>query len=156
MSPALVGVSPTTRSSEPGSPEPEEPDQPEERVSLRIGERQLVLAFDRFFRVYPKKEKRDEALLAWRKVVHSPELAAEIIAAVEARVTSDEWRRDGGRWIPQPVNYLRNRRWTDNIAAVAGGGQVTSTKPLRPGLTGAAEPGEYDGLERKRRSPRAG
>lgn len=36
-----------------------------------------------------------------------------ILSGVKLRQSTDEWQRDGGRFIPRPARYLAERRWED-------------------------------------------
>jgi hypothetical protein len=90
------------------------------RVEASAGELQEVAAemqggFDRIWAIYPRKEKRAKAERIFRKARIDPELMAQIIEAIEKQSKTDKWRSDGGRWVPLLENYLRDRRWEDQI-----------------------------------------
>jgi DNA replication protein DnaC len=94
------------------------------------------LAFQRFWAVYPRKEKKKRAQKVWARLNPSPELTATILADVTKRVTSFEWTRDGGQYVPQPSTYLIDARWEDEsrAGAVAHGGALASA--IEAKLTG--------------------
>jgi hypothetical protein len=69
--------------------------------------------FDAFWSVYPKKKARDAAKRAWNKRRPDQALLDTIIAAVRAQACSDDWIREGGRFIPYPATWLNQARWTD-------------------------------------------
>ena len=69
--------------------------------------------FAAFWAAYPRKVAKQEALKAWRKLKPNPRLRERIIAAVTEERNSDQWKRDGGQFIPHPATYLRGARWED-------------------------------------------
>lgn len=50
---------------------------------------------------------------AWRTLAPSADLQTTIMAALAVWVSSDEWTKDGGKWVPLPVKWLSGERWTD-------------------------------------------
>lgn len=89
------------------------------------GARGLAEGFDRFWAIWPKKVGKQEALRAWCSLAPSPELVATMLEAV-LRITADpaRWHKDGRDWqvLPDPVRWLRGRRWEDEPPAEAGYG----------------------------------
>lgn len=68
--------------------------------------------FAEFWSAYPKKAGKQPAEKAWR-LKRLDGKADEIIADVKARIATDRrWLED---FIPDPVKYLREERWTDEI-----------------------------------------
>lgn len=67
--------------------------------------------FERFYAAYPRKKAPAAAERAWRRV--KPEEVPALMAALERQKLSDQWRRDGGRFIPYPATWLNQRRWED-------------------------------------------
>ena len=97
----------------------------------------LDQSFERFWAAYPRRQQRGEAERAWCRLAPTPDEAAAIVAAIGRQQGWPEWRRDGGRYIPQPGRWLAERRWQDEppdvtaptttvdtagIAAFVGGG----------------------------------
>ena len=72
-------------------------------------------AFLRFWAAYPRKQARVNALKAW----HSKgceEAQALIISALERQARNDEqWRKDGGKYIPLASTWLNGERWEDVV-----------------------------------------
>lgn len=68
--------------------------------------------FDEFWRAYPKKVGKKAAQKAYRKA-NVP--AGTLLAALERQKRSDQWSRDGGRYIPNPATWLNQGRWEDEI-----------------------------------------
>lgn len=71
--------------------------------------------FDRFWSVYPRKEAKAKAKVAFEKIKPDEELLLKMIDAVEKQKKTDQWTRDGGQYIPHPATWLNQRRWEDEI-----------------------------------------
>lgn len=70
-------------------------------------------SFDLFYEAYPKKANRKGAARSWAKVP-----AAEhprIFEALEASKRSEQWAKDGGRFVPHPATWLNQERWKDDL-----------------------------------------
>ena len=70
----------------------------------------LTLAFDRFWKIYPKKVGKDKALENWKRKKPSIEI---VLIALKWQITSPKWLEDGGRFIPHPATYINQGRWKD-------------------------------------------
>ncbi len=104
---AVVSTKAPTRLDE-NTNTPLTPHRGEERVS-----------FDRFWWVYPKKLNREAALRAWESLAPDAALVEAILAALKDQARSEAWRREDGRFIPQPARWLRDRRWEDEQSVPA-------------------------------------
>jgi hypothetical protein len=51
---------------------------------------------------------------AWKKV--RPEEYPLVFAAVERATQSEQWRQEGGQFIPHPSTFLKGSRWEDQIS----------------------------------------
>lgn len=69
--------------------------------------------FERFWVAYPKKQNRAAAMRAWAKLSPDLELCRVMVDALRWQRETDQWRRDGGRFIPSPASWLRGRCWED-------------------------------------------
>lgn len=69
-------------------------------------------AFNQFWKAYPKKRNIIESQRAFVEVQGAAHIK-EILAALSWQTESDEWSDNDGKYIPSPVNYLRDRRWED-------------------------------------------
>ncbi|HEX5034975.1 MAG TPA: hypothetical protein VFW62_10865 [bacterium] len=72
-----------------------------------------MILFERFWKAYPRRVSRAKAERAWRRLKPSEQLTVKILQAVERAKTSEDWRKDGGMFIPYPASYLNQRRWED-------------------------------------------
>lgn len=77
-----------------------------------------VNEFEFFYSNYPRKQKRREALEAWKKLKPGPELVKVIMAALDSQKRTEEWKREHGRFIPLPGSWLSGRRWEDEVPEV--------------------------------------
>lgn len=72
-------------------------------------------AWGAFWNAYPRRTNREQARRAWHDLFGTlppkPETLAAILAAVQRGRASDQWREDGGRYIPSAEKWLRNRSW---------------------------------------------
>lgn len=71
--------------------------------------------FDRFWLAYPKKRSKGDALKAWKKLRPNEHLVTTMLAAIERAKTSEQWRKNGGQFIPYPATWLNARGWEDEI-----------------------------------------
>lgn len=76
--------------------------------------------FDEFWSRYPRKVSKVQALKAWNRLKPNEELQRQIIASVDEKKRSEDWRKDGGRFIPHPSTFLNNQRWDDKEPEEAG------------------------------------
>lgn len=70
-------------------------------------------SFETFWKAYPKKVGKGAAMKAWKKTKDVP--LPDILLAIEAQKSSDQWTRDGGQFIPYPATWLNQGRWADEI-----------------------------------------
>jgi len=85
-------------------------------------------AFTRFYNVYPKQKNKTGAMKEWNKLKPSPELVEVIMAAIAVASASDDWKREGGRYIPYPAKWLSGRRWEDKIIPIRREHNATGTE----------------------------
>lgn len=88
-----------------------------------------VSAFDAFWKAYPKKRDKVDAQEVWRKI--SPAEIPAIMAGLESWKASDDWKREGGKYIPYAVRFLMKRRWEDELPGIS----AMSTAPRVPTAT---------------------
>jgi hypothetical protein len=64
--------------------------------------------FIEFWNLYPYKEAKGDAFLAWKSV--NPPIQA-VINALSWQINSDKWIAENGKYIPLPSTYINQRRW---------------------------------------------
>lgn len=52
------------------------------------------------------------AAQTWLSLI-SPEEEARVLQGLERWLVSEQWRSDGGKFVPSPVKFLQDRRWLD-------------------------------------------
>lgn len=69
--------------------------------------------FELFWQHYPRKQKKQEAVVSYRKINPNQELQALILSAVQQQSRWEQWNKENGRFIPLPSTWLNQQRWTD-------------------------------------------
>lgn len=92
--------------------------------------------FADFWSEYPRKAARKEALKAWRRLRPTEAQRQRIMAALREDKRGEQWRKDGGQFVPYPATWLNGERWTDERAPA---------RPVEPGRV-QAPAGKYDHL----------
>jgi hypothetical protein len=72
-------------------------------------------AFDSFWSAYPKKVGKAYALKAWKKN-HAAQHIDKALKTIERMKATDQWQREGGRFIPNPATWINQGRWDDEVA----------------------------------------
>jgi hypothetical protein len=66
--------------------------------------------FDLFWKVYPKKIGKKQALKAWKK--EKPPLDA-VLLALQWQTKTPQWNKDNGQYVINPTSYINQARWED-------------------------------------------
>lgn len=74
--------------------------------------------FERFWQSYPRKIAKASAWKAWQKVKPDDLLAERICRAVAEQSACEQWRKEGGAFIPHAATWLNGKRWEDGVTAV--------------------------------------
>lgn len=83
--------------------------------------------FETFWKAYPRKDDRKDALKAWAKLAPNLELQTQILQAVDRQAKSSQWLKDRGEFIPLPATWLNKRRWENSGVSLNNGGSAGST-----------------------------
>jgi len=81
--------------------------------------------FARFWKTYPKKRSKGQAEKVFFRIDPDEQLLATMIATIERATTSEDWLKEGGKYIPYPATWLGARGWEDEIAAPPLDGMVS-------------------------------
>jgi DNA-binding transcriptional MocR family regulator len=73
----------------------------------------LLEGFEQFWKLYPKKKGRKDAAKAWAKLKPNDELHQTLITALGRHCVSEDWTKEGGRYIPNAATWLNGERWHD-------------------------------------------
>lgn len=82
------------------------------------GKSAIEVRFAEFWSAYPKKVAKQYALKAWKRLKPDADLHDKIMRAVEAQKRSEQWRRDNGRYIPNPTTWLNGGQWDNETEEV--------------------------------------
>lgn len=81
--------------------------------NLGVEQREL---FERFWRAYPKRQAKAEAVRWWQRAKPDPDTVAAMLDGIARQLQSASWQSEGGRFIPMPSTWLNQRRWEDETA----------------------------------------
>ncbi len=73
----------------------------------------MRVRFEAFWTSYPKKKSIGRAERAFGKMNPDEQLMEAIMAGIERAKTSEDWLKDGGKFIPYPATWLNARGWED-------------------------------------------
>ena len=83
-----------------------------------------VMAFDVFWKSYPKKIGKGAARKSFEKMKCAGKIEV-IVQAIEKQRASDQWCKDSGQFIPHPATWLNQERWEDEVKVA-----VQARKPV--------------------------
>ena len=69
--------------------------------------------FDKFWLLYPKSIGKKNSYQQWVKLNPDDSLVKKILIAVKTQSQTEQWQKDGGKYIPHPERFLKHRRWED-------------------------------------------
>lgn len=72
--------------------------------------------FNKFWSLYPKKVGKGDAEKSFLKANPSEELFVAMLSAVSEQKLSDQWKREDGRYVPNPATWLNQKRWGDVLS----------------------------------------
>lgn len=82
----------------------------------RVADGDVLLGrFDIFKQAYPKWSHGPLTKQHFLEIHPDEELFSKILAGLDILKKSDEWKRESGRFIPSPANFLKDRRWEDRL-----------------------------------------
>lgn len=79
-----------------------------------LDEPELSEGFDDFWKNYPRKDSKHRALQLW-KSNRLHKIRERIMAHLNRVKQSDQWTRDGGRFVPHAATYLSQARYLDEV-----------------------------------------
>ena len=69
--------------------------------------------FETFWETYPRKVGKSAVYKAWKRLKPDKELFTRILSAVDNAKATEQWRREAGRFIPNPLTWINQGRWDD-------------------------------------------
>lgn len=114
-------VTPDSGGESPPDVAPESPTLPIPNPSPTHTSDARAATFDDFWKMYPKKVGRGQAIKAWKAATKKAQ-PADIILALRSQLPSMAMqRRNDGDFRPNPATWLNGERWTDEIPGVTPG-----------------------------------
>ena len=77
-----------------------------------------VSDFDRFWNAYPRKVGKKAAKRRWDLTKKERPDLDHVLHAVHASMNTEQWRKDGGKFVPHPATWLNEGRWDDVLVPV--------------------------------------
>ena len=100
--------------------------------------------FDTFWRAFPRRVAKGDARKAWSQTERIRPDMATLLAAIQAQMQSDQWRKNEGQFIPYPATWLRQERWDDELKVTLPG--VVNEKPWHETWAGIVAKGQELGI----------
>lgn len=72
--------------------------------------------FLKFWKAYPKKVGKQDALKSFKKIKPNQELVDKMISVINDAKDTEQWTKNGGQYIPNPSTWLNQGRWEDDIS----------------------------------------
>jgi hypothetical protein len=79
----------------------------------------LSSGFDEFYLAYPRKQSKDDAVKAWKKLKPDESLITAILAGLSRAKQSEQWKDNNGKFIPYPASWLNKGGWKDEYTPSA-------------------------------------
>lgn len=69
-----------------------------------------------FWENYPKKVEQEKAQREWERLRPDKDTVEKILQGVAQQCRTKGWQEDHGRFIPNPANWLKGKRWNDSVS----------------------------------------
>jgi hypothetical protein len=76
---------------------------------------EVMEGFEEFWKAYPRKAAKGEALKVWGKLSPDSELQKVILESLAAQKGLEGWKKEDGKYIPFPDRWLKGTRWLDEV-----------------------------------------
>lgn len=73
--------------------------------------------FEQFWEQYPRKVDKKGTERVFARIKGIDEIMPTILSALEKQKRSEQWKKDGGQYIPHPKTWLNQERWNDQTDA---------------------------------------
>lgn len=71
--------------------------------------------FERFYKAYPKKKSRGNALKWFKTHKPSSKLVDTMIESLNRQKSTIDWQKENGRYIPYPATWLNSCGWENEV-----------------------------------------
>lgn len=76
------------------------------------------VAFLAFWDAYPKKQAKGAAWKRWQQSRAEFPAIDVLIESIKKQAATEQWRKDGGAYIPNPATWLNSAGWENDIASM--------------------------------------
>jgi len=76
--------------------------------------------FASFWEKYPKKKGKAKAYVSWKRYKCENGMFEVVMESLESHINSDDWKKDGGKWIPHGSTWVHGKGWEDEIETTTG------------------------------------
>lgn len=77
-----------------------------------------MVDFENFWKLYPNKKAKGQAIKTFDKVVKDKDTYDLIITDLDNRVNCKDWIKEEGKFIPHPSTYLNAMGWLDEYETI--------------------------------------
>jgi hypothetical protein len=74
--------------------------------------------FEQWWTEYPKKRSKEAAFKTWKKVKSKLPPLDKHIEIVKNWSMTDDWKKEGGQFIPYPQKWLSEGKWMDEVTII--------------------------------------
>jgi len=74
--------------------------------------------FELWWKEYPIKVGKKAALKAWQNAKDKPTVN-DMIVQLKKQCNQEQWKKENGRFIPNPAKYINEGRWDDEIETIS-------------------------------------
>jgi CheY-like chemotaxis protein len=87
----------------------------------KVTQERVDCLFEHFWKAYPKKVSKAQALKAFRKLDPDYALLDAMLDAIDQQKYTEQWAKNDGQYIPYPATWLAGRRWEDQLEMSSSG-----------------------------------
>lgn len=88
--------------------------------------------FIRFWQAYPKKRNKADAIKVWKRLKPDDAMTERMIQAVATLEQTNDWRKEGGQYIPYPAKWLNAGGWDDELPGTVNGHKSYDIRDYTP------------------------
>lgn len=85
------------------------------RIDTHTAQPELSDEFVEVYRLYPRKVGKQAARKVWDKMNGSRPPLDVLLKAIAAQAETEQWKKDGGRFVPHLATWLKGKRWEDEV-----------------------------------------
>lgn len=82
--------------------------------------------FVEFWNLYPKKVEKKKAEAKWARLTKATQDL--VLTDLPKRLLTEQWQKNNGQFVPNPMTYLNGERWNDQIVQPASIVQYTQQR----------------------------